>query len=384
MSYILFYLAVVTLLVYITFGLNVVIGNRQTKKLKDVKPSPQSVWPEVSVIVAARNEERNIEEALQSILHQDYPELEIIVVNDRSTDRTGQILAALAERDKRLRPVHLAELPPGWLGKNHALYFAAQQATGQYLLFTDADIVMHPATITKAMSYALSNRLGHLTLSPEVRMPGVLLPAFAGVFAFFFYIFARPAKAKDPKSRRFIGIGAFNLISSDAYRAAGTHEAIRMRPDDDMKLGKIIKQSGHRQEMLQGTQMIQVEWYASVGELIRGTEKNFFSGLEYSILAAIGASIVQITFFVWPFAAVFLTSGATRLLNLAAVMMAILFYAINAPAVGARREHGVLFPVAVLMFVFLLWNSMLRTLINGGINWRDTHYSLAELRANKV
>ena len=118
--------------------------------------------------------------------------------------------------------------------------------------------------------------------------------------------------------------------------------------------------------------------------MIRGTEKNFFSGLEYSILAAIGASIIQIAFFVWPFAAIFLTSGATRLLNLAAVLMAILFYAVNAPAVGARREHGVLFPVAVLMFVFLLWNSMLRTLINGGINWRDTHYSLAELRANKV
>lgn len=384
MSYFLFYLAVVTLLVYITFGLDVVIGNRQTKKLKDIAPAHPDVWPRVSVIIAARNEERNIEEALQSILHQDYPEMEIIVVNDRSTDRTGDILAAMAARDRRLRPVHLTELPQGWLGKNHALYFASQQATGDYLLFADADIVMHKATITKAMSYALSNRLDHLTLSPEVRMPGVFLPAFAGVFAFFFYIFARPAKAKDPKSRRFIGIGAFNLVRASAYRAAGTHAAIRMRPDDDMKLGKIIKQGGHRQEMLQGTQMIMVEWYASVGELIRGTEKNFFSGIEYSIMAIIGATIVQIAFFVWPFAAIFLTGGTTRLLNLAAVLMAILFYAINAPAVGARREHGVLFPVAVLMFVFLMWNSMLRTLINGGINWRDTHYSLAELRANKV
>lgn len=384
MDYFLFYLAVVTLLVYVTFGLDVVIANRQTKKLKDIAPLQPAAWPGVSVIIAARNEERNIEEALQSILHQDYPELEIIVVNDRSTDRTGEILNRMAKRDARLRPVHLAELPQRWLGKNHALYFASQQAAGEYLLFTDADIVMHPATITKAMSYVLTKRLDHLTLSPEVRMQGTFLTAFTGVFAFFFFIFARPAKAKDPKSRRFIGIGAFNLIRASAYRAAGTHEAIRMRPDDDMKLGKIIKQSGHRQEMLQGTQMIVVEWYASVGELIRGTEKNFFSGIEYSILAIMGATIVQITFFVWPFAAVFLTGGATRLLNLAAALMAIMFYAINAPAVGARREHGLLFPVAVLMFIFLMWNSMLRTLINGGINWRDTHYSLAELRSNKV
>src|ERR1044071_1401461 len=103
MSYFLFYLALITVLVYITFGLDVVIGNRQTKKLKDIQPSPQSVWPKVSVIVAARNEERNIEEALQSVLHQDYREMEIIVVNDRSTDRTGDMLAALAERDARLR-----------------------------------------------------------------------------------------------------------------------------------------------------------------------------------------------------------------------------------------------------------------------------------------
>jgi hypothetical protein len=290
----------------------------------------------------------------------------------------------MAERDARLRPVHIAELPAGWLGKNHALYFAAQQATGEYLLFADADIVMHPETITKAMSYVIDEHLDHLTLSPEVRMPGVFLTAFAGTFAFFFFIFARPAKAKDPKSSRFVGIGAFNLVRASAYREAGTHEAIRMRPDDDMKLGKIIKQSGHSQEMLQGTEMIRVEWYRTVGELICGTEKNFFSGIEYSILAIIGASIVQILFFVWPFAAIFLTSGTTRLLNIAAVLLVILFYAMNAPAVGARREHGVLFPLAVLMFVFLMWNSMLRTLVNDGINWRDTHYSLAELRANKV
>jgi Glycosyl transferase family 2 len=384
MGHFFFYLALATLLIYLTVGLDVVIANRQTKKLKDISPLSRSAWPKVSVIVAARNEERNIEEALQSVLHQDYAGMEIIVVNDRSTDRTGDILNRMAARDARLRPVHLAELPAGWLGKNHALYFAAQRAAGEYLLFTDADIVMHPATVTKAMSYALSERLDHLTLSPEVHMPGVFLTAFAGAFAFFFFIFARPAKAKDPKSRRFIGIGAFNLIRADAYRAAGTHAEIRMRPDDDMKLGKIIKHSGHRQEMLQGTQMIRVEWYASVGELIRGTEKNFFSGIEYSILAIIGASVVQVLFFVWPFAAIFLTGGATRILNLAAVLLVVVFYAMNAPAVGGRREHGLLFPVAVLMFVFLMWNSMLRTLLNGGINWRDTHYSLAELRANKV
>lgn len=380
----LFTLAVVTLTAYVIITIDLRRGSRRIRSLKDIAPLAQSEWPGVSVVIAARNEARNIEEALQSVLNQDYPQLEIIVADDRSTDRTGDILDRMAASDTRLRPIHITELPTGWLGKNHALDFAARQATGEYLLFTDADIVMNPTTIRRAVSYAERERRDHLALGPEARMPGVLLNAFVGVFGFFFSLFTRPWKAADPRSRRFIGVGAFNLMRAAAYRRIGGHEAIRMRPDDDIKLGKLIKQHGYRQELLHGTGMISVEWYASVRELIDGTEKNFFSGLEYNLAVAIGAALLQLVFFVWPFVAVLVTTGATRWLNLAAVLMVFANYAMGAHLVGARRRYAVLFPISVLLFIYLMWNSTRKTLMNDGINWRDTHYSLAELKANKV
>jgi hypothetical protein len=252
------------------------------------------------------------------------------------------------------------------------------------LLFTDADIVMHTAAIRLAISHALRERRDHIAIGPEAHMPGVMLNAFLGVFGLFFSLFSKPWKAVDPRSSRFIGIGAFNLVRAEAYRQIGGHERIRMRPDDDMKLGKLIKQEGYRQELLHGVGMIRVEWYASVRELIDGTEKNFFAGLEYNLAVAVGAVVLQLALFIWPFVAVWVTTDATRWLNLASVLMVLVIYAVGAPLVGARRRYAFLFPVSVLLFIYLMWNAARKTILNGGINWRDTHYPLAELKANKI
>ena len=384
MEKLLFYLAAVTVTAYVIITIDLWLGNRRVRSLRDVAPGEPGEWPRVSVIVAARNEARNVEEALQSVLDQDYPRLEILVADDRSTDGTAGILDRMAARDARLRPLHITALTPGWLGKNHALDFAARHAKGEWLLFTDADIVMNATTIRRAVSYAERERRGHIALAPEAHMPGVLLNAFMGVFGLCFSLFAKPWKAADPRSPRFIGIGAFNLVRAEVYRHIGGHQKIRMRPDDDMKLGKLIKQNGYRQEMLNGIGMISVEWYASVRELIDGTEKNFFAGLEYSLaLTAVGA-LLQVALFIWPFVGVFATHGAARWLNLAMALMVMAGYARGARLVGARPVYAVLFPVAASLFLYLMWNSTWKTLMNGGINWRDTHYPLAELKANKV
>jgi cellulose synthase/poly-beta-1,6-N-acetylglucosamine synthase-like glycosyltransferase len=384
MAKVAFYLAALTLAVYLILAFELLRGNRQIKFLRDIEPISRRPLPAVSVIVAARNEARNLEAGLTSLLDQDYPGLEYIVVNDRSTDRTGEILNAIAQRDSRVKPLHITELPPGWLGKNNAHHRGAQQATGDYLLFTDADIVMEPTTILRAVSYAETMPRDHVAVGPEAVMPGVLLKAFIGVFGFFFFAFMRPWRAADPKSSRFIGIGAFNLIRAEAYRRVGGHTDLRMRPDDDVKLGKVLKKNGYRQELLHGTGMVLVEWYSSVRELINGTEKNFFAGIEYNLAMAIGAPLLQLILFVWPYAAVFLTTGPARWLNLAIVAMSLAGYAYGARIVGGRRRYAPLFPFAVLMFVYLLLNSTCKTLVNGGINWRGTRYSLAELKANKV
>ncbi len=384
MEPLLFYLAIVTLVFFVAFGIDLVVGNRSIGFLKDLRDTRNGPGLRVSIIIPARNEERNIQEALRSVLSQDYENAEVIVINDRSADQTGAILDRMARTHPALRVIHVTELPPGWLGKNHAMFCGAQQATGDLLLFTDADIVMRPSTVRKAVGYLVANQIDHLTITPEVRMPGILLDVFVGAFTIFFSLYARPWKAKDPKSKRFIGIGGFNLVRAAVYRGVGTHRAIAMRPDDDLKLGKLIKHGGFRQELLFGRDMLHVEWYPSLREMINGLMKNAFAGVNYSILAIVASSITQFLLNVWPFLGLFLTHGITRILNAAIVLIILFICWDNARFHNSRRWYGIGFPISTLLFIYIMWRSMLITLINNGIRWRGTHYPLAELRANKV
>lgn len=380
----LFWLAIATLLIWIALCIELTLGNRSIRFLRDLPPPAEPPSQRVSIIIAARNEARNVEEALRSILRQDYANLEVIAVDDRSTDRTGAILDRVAGTDPRLRIVHLKELPPGWLGKNYALAHGAEQASGDLLLFTDADVVMQPSTVSRAVGYLLEHRIDHLAIAPDVRMPGALLKLFAGAFAIFFSLYARPWKAKDPRSKRYVGIGAFNLVRRDVYRSVGGHRAIAMRPDDDLKLGKLVKRNGYRQEFLFGTQMMQVEWYASVGDLIDGMMKNAFAGVDYRVSAIVAASMGQLLLNVWPVLGLFLTHGPTRALNAVVVLLILMQCRYSARFLTVPPWHGVGFPLATLLFIYIMWRSMLIAIVSGRVTWRGTHYSLAELKANKV
>lgn len=379
----LFYLALATLLLHVATAIQVQLGNRSIRHLRD-QPPLAGPLPRVSIIIPARNEERNLEEALRSVLALDYDNLEIDVVDDRSTDRTGEILDRMAAAEPRLRVIHVKDLPQRWLGKNHALWLGAEKATGELLLFTDADVVLEPSTLRRAVGVMTKDGLDHLTASPEIERPSVWFEMFIGTFSLFFSLFTKPWKVKDPNSRSHVGIGAFNLVRAAAYRAAGGHRAIAMRPDDDLKLGKLLKTRGFRQEFVFGQGMLRVEWYASVRELIQGLMKNAFSAVDYRVSVVFFSSLTQLAIMVWPFLALFLTSGATRWLNLGSVLVLFLLGWVNAPLAGVRRWHGIGFPVATLLFNYIVWRATLTTLKNDGIDWRGTHYPLAELKANKI
>lgn len=392
MATFLLYLAVVTLLAEVLIFLDFKIGGGSIGLLRDEEPAVGAGLPRVSVVVAARNEERNLREALQSLLDQDYPDLEVVVVNDRSTDRTGEILEELRSDSvctadpagSRLTVLHIQELPAGWLGKNHALYVGAQAADGELLLFTDADVVLAPTAISRAVACMNRRSLDHLALTPNVRLASVRLGMCVGTFVVYFMLYARPWKARDPKSKRHIGIGAFNLVRREAYINSGTHKAIALRPDDDMKLGKIVKAAGYRQDVVHGGELVEVEWYASVRELIHGLMKNTFAGVGYSVAAVVGAAIMQIALIVWPFAALGLTSGATWWLNLGSVILMLIVYQRATRASRIPGWYAVGFPLAAVLMMYIQWRAMLLTLVNNGISWRDTHYPLAALKANKV
>jgi cellulose synthase/poly-beta-1,6-N-acetylglucosamine synthase-like glycosyltransferase len=378
-----FLLALGTLLLHLATAVRILHGNRSIRFLKDLPPLVGAL-PRVSILIPARNEERNLEEALRSVLALDYENLEIDVIDDRSTDRTGEILDRMAAAEPRLRVVRVRELPAGWLGKNHALWLGAEKATGDFLLFTDADVVLEPSSLRRAVQVMVADGLDHLTASPEIARPSVLFELFIGAFSLFFALFTRPWKAKDPRSPHYVGIGAFNLVRATAYRAVGGHRTIAMRPDDDLKLGKLLKTRGFRQEFVFGQGALRVEWYTSVRELIQGLMKNAFSGVDYRVRVVAVATVIQLAVFVWPFLALLLIPGAARWLNLASVLTLVGLCWINAPLAGVRRWHGVGFPLATLLFLYILWRATLLTLWNDGIDWRGTHYPLAELRANKI
>jgi glycosyltransferase involved in cell wall biosynthesis len=380
-------LALLVLAILTTLGLaaafvDFAIGQRRLRALKDLTPA--RACPPLSVITAARNESRRIEVALTSLLRLDYPALEIIVVNDRSTDETGAILERLARQDSRLTIKHVSELPEGWLGKNHALYLGAAEASGTLLLFTDADVVFEPSTLRRAAALMEQDTLDHLAAVPDVRVPGIALNSFVAAFGIFFSLYARPWKARDPHSRFHIGIGAFNLIRADVYHAIGTHRAIAMRPDDDMKLGKLVKKRGFRQDAVYGRDLITVEWYASIGELVDGLMKNAFAGVNYSLLAVTGSTAALFLTDVWPFLALVATHGVTRALNGVSVALIVLIFWTGAHHGGPRLRYVLAFPAAALLFAYIMWRSALIAVIRGSVTWRGTAYPLAQMRANRV
>ena len=379
-----FWLAVMTLVLCLAAAIELYIGNRSVGALRDMSPLPKGVPKRVSIIVAARNEERNIRTALQSLLDLAYPDYEVIVIDDRSEDGTGRILDDMAASSPRLRVIHIDRLPPGWLGKNHALWTGSRHATGEYLLFSDADIVMEPTVVTRAVAYMERQRLDHLAATPSMRMPTAFLGMFGASFIITFSLFTRPWKAKDPASRCHIGIGAFNMVRTAAYRQVGGHETIRLRPDDDIKLGKILKKAGFRQDVAYAPEFLAVEWYASVCEAVKGLEKNAFSGADYSIPLVLCGATLHTLCSVWPFAALFLTSGLTLGMNIAVAIVILLIFADCARFHHARVWHAVGYPLASSLFVLILLRTMILNLAQGGIYWRGTFYPLDELKANKV
>jgi glycosyltransferase involved in cell wall biosynthesis len=338
----------------------------------------------VSIVVAALNEAGQIERAVRSMLAQRYEPVEVIAVDDRSTDETGAILDRMAAVYPALRVLHIDALPAGWLGKNHALHRGAELATGDLLLFTDADVVYAPDAIGRSVAYFTRQRADHLALGPALEVPSIRLALVVNFFTLWFTLYMKPWRASVPDSRFHLGIGAFNMIRASLYRSFGGHAPIALRPDDDLKLGKLVKRAGGRQIVASGAGAISVRWYDTLGDLARGFRKNTFAGLEYSIPLVIGAVIGQLLLNVWPFVAPFVVDGTARWLYVATAATLIAMYATMAHVGGNRPWLAVFYPVAALAFLWIIVAATVRTLRRGGIEWRDTFYSLADLRRNDV
>ena len=353
----------------------------------DRNPVSPSGNPRVSIIVPARNEEESIEQALTQLLVLDYDNYEIIAVNDRSTDRTGEIMENLAAESSargQLRVIHHHELPKGWLGKTHAMWTATNHAAGDWLLFTDADVMFKPESLRRALAYAEAERADHVVLFPRMIMKRAGEYMTIAFFQTMFVFGHRPWKVADPKTRDHMGVGAFNLIRRTVYEAVGTYEALRMEVLDDMKLGKVVKNAGFAQRNVFGEDLISIRWARGAMGVVNNLTKNFFAVLSFqwwrTLISAFGLAFLNLM----PFFGVWLAHGWTRAPYAVALLSIFLIYLGMSWRSAVPPYYFFLHPISTVLFVYTLLRSMFLTLWNDGIVWRGTKYPLEELRKGMV
>lgn len=380
----LFFLSLFILILHIMTLADIGQGLLRMTRLKQIVSDLSTNTPRVSVIVPACNEAETIEAPLLALLDQDYPNLEIIVVNDRSTDATPKILQAIKQKSTTpFTILDIQDLPPGWMGKSHALQQGADVATGDYLLFTDADIEMERSVISRAVTAMESDGLDHLslifqTIGGNWLLNGMVLDAASGLLGMF-----KPWNAKKKTNRYFMGVGAFNMVRKDVYRSIDGHNTIRMHPIDDLMLGKIIKENGSKQDCYLGQPLVKVCWYSSVPAMVDGLMKNVFSVLHYRAWLAVLSILVLVMLTIVPIFGAMFASGMTQLFFIMIVLLRICGLGLGAILSGMPVGAVVGGLLAPVISIYIIGRATFLTTKNQGIYWRGTHYPLSELRKGR-
>src|SRR3990167_763 len=379
MQFILTGMSVITFLYLLFLIIEFSIGFRTIKNLSDKSTLSTDFLPFISIIFSARNEESVLSTSIKSMLNLNYPHFEVIAVNDRSTDHTSSILDQY-EYHPNFKTKHIHQLPKGWFGKNYALHVASQSATGEWLLFTDADIVMKQDLLAKAISYTLKNKLDHLTMHEHHIKKSFWLKTILLANYITYSMTLKPWRIKYSWSKKSLGHGAFNLIKKSCYLQCGGHQSIAMECLDDLKLGESVKNNGFKQDTVDGKDFIEREWYHSLPEMITGLKKNSFAYFNYSFFNFFSRFLFGFIFFMLPVLSIFIFDGLLQWINLINIVFTCLIAFIVAKHFRVQKYFAFFYPIGILLLFYTVWNSVIATYKQRGVIWRDTHYSLQELR----
>ena len=348
---------------------------------------PPGPLPRVSVIVAARDEAETIEPAARTLLAQDDPDLEIVLVDDRSTDGTGAEIDRLADQDERVGAIHVTSLPEGWLGKVHALHCGVAAASGDFLLFTDADVHFAPAALRRAVAWCEARGLDYLAALPSLRPVSVWVDAVVSAFLRSFIATMRPWAVADPDSGAFIGVGAFNLVRRSAFEKTPGLEWLRMETADDVGLGLMMKASGARCGVATAFDLVSLTWYGSLGAAARGAEKAYASAGNCRMTRVLIGATATLAVGVAPVAGIAL--AALLPTNPAAwALAAVVPVSVAAGALFIRWGRGRVLPALLGPLVApVSAGAFIRAGIlgwwRGGVRWRGTLYPSEALRAGR-
>ncbi len=335
----------------------------------------------LTVVLPACNEAATIGPAISSLLAQDLEHLQIVVVDDRSTDGTTEAARRAAAGDPRVHIVRVDTLPPGWLGKVHALEVGRRAAHHPWILFTDADVIFGPGTLRRALAAVAQRKLDHLAVIPQTESGSWLGTLAIAAFGSTFFIASGAALVGKPGSRAYAGIGAFNLVRADLLDAADGFGPIRCELADDFGLGLIVRDAGGRAAFAVSRSLVRVRWYDGFVAMMHGMEKNAFAVmcrfqplLALLLVAALCVPAAGI--------AAALVARTPLALGAAGGGWAALAAggALLAHRVGGKAWANALLPLGdVLLAAIIAWSAFV-TLRLGGVRWRGTVYPADELR----
>ena len=334
-----------------------------------------------SVVVAVRDEEERLEGTVRHLLAQQEVVVEVIVVDNRSTDRTGDILRRLAAEDARVRAIRVDVLPEGWLGKCHACHVGAAAATGDWILFTDGDCWLKPDVIARGLRVADREAADHITLTPGVAAD--TLWAQAWHLALLTRLASWISAVNRDRSGAHLGIGAFNLVRASAYRASGGYQALRLTVVDDVKLGLLLHRAGKRTRAFIGGGDMECHWGTTVPAMITIMEKNYFAAIDYRVPPVVAGAVVGTV--IYGSAVIGPLTGTTA--GIAAGLAPWLMAwpaGMLARRVGWPLRSAVAAPLLYPVLMYSVVKSAVTTLRQGGVRWRDTFYPLEILRKGNV
>ena len=334
-----------------------------------------------TVVIAARDEESRIAHSIRNLLAQRDVTLEVIVVNDRSIDRTEKILRELTLQDGRVHTQRVDELPNGWLGKCYACHVGAAVAKGEWILFTDADCWIEPDVIARALRVAIRDKADHVTLTPGVTAGTVGAQAWHLAFLISLSNWISGVNRDRPKAH--LGLGAFNLVRAAAYRQCGGYESLRMTVLDDVRLGLLLCRAGKRTRAFIGGDDVECHWGTTVADQIKIHEKNYFAAMNFQLIGALAAGFGGLLF--WCIAILGLISGTA-----AGLASGLAMFSLCVPAyilswrLGWNGPCWLLTPLVFPLLFYAVLRSAWVTTRRGGVLWRDTFYPLDALRQGGV
>ena len=361
-------------------------GGHATAHLRPAGPD-YNEQPRISVVVAAKDEADNIEQCVRTMLEQDYPNFEMIVANDRSTDDTARIVERIASEDKRLRLMNIEHLPEGWCGKNNAMQNAVADTDGEWICMIDADCQQTSArTLSVAISYAQETGADLLSILPNLEMrtfwENVAQPVCSGIMMIWFH----PDKVNDPNKPHAYANGAFMLMKRSTYERIGTHEAVKDKVNEDMHMAYRVKSNGLNLRVVRNDGMSKVRMYTSLRETLRGWSRIFYG--TFGTLKRLTISMMVLAVMgLLPYAAAVIGLSAAAagaepaglflalgLLGAAAAVMQVSVIWRFCPMIGAKSQIALTYPLGCVVGIVALVSAMTKLRRGAKITWRNTAY----------